>query len=415
MRLTTQTGAALNRRRVTWHRSARRVILAAMALVACVNLLLSMFFWIKDNRGPVPGLPRYEAGQLAVVYPGLTAKQVENLQRETWLRPFLYDPFTQFKESAYRGQYVNVSAEGFRAGETQGPWPLSFETLNVFFFGGSTTFGYGVADAETIPSYFQQEFSRKLNRRVHVYNFGRGYYYSTQERILFEHLLSEGHVPGVAIFVDGLNDFFFWNNEPQFTPRMRALIESEGAWPFVRQAVAHTAFARASRAAGNWISPMWRRSPQHGSVLDQAHIDAAIRRYFANKKAVEAVSNDYGVTPIFVWQPVSAYGYDARFDLFPVAEDEGRRLSAGYEHMANVLRSRPWESNFFWCADLQRDARQPLYVDGEHYSAQFSRQIASHIADLLVARYSGHTVADGNDIWRGHAAPHPVIHDRTRE
>ena len=37
---------------------------------------------------------------------------------------------------------------------------------------------------------------------VNVFNFARGYYYSTQEHILFEQLLRAGHVPAVAIFIE---------------------------------------------------------------------------------------------------------------------------------------------------------------------------------------------------------------------
>ena len=36
-----------------------------------------------------------------------------------------------------------------------------------------------------------------------VYNFGCGRYYSTQERVLFEQLVSSGAVPDLAVFLDG--------------------------------------------------------------------------------------------------------------------------------------------------------------------------------------------------------------------
>lgn len=56
--------------------------------------------------------------------------------------------------------------------------------INIFIFGGSTTFSYGVKDEQTVALYLQEFLSNKLGRDVKVYNFGRIYYYYTQEQIL---------------------------------------------------------------------------------------------------------------------------------------------------------------------------------------------------------------------------------------
>jgi len=59
---------------------------------------------------------------------------------------------------------------------------------------------------------------RKVRDNVVVYNFGRAGYYSTQERILFEYFVAKGVKPDVAIFLDGLNDFFEKEkDEPDFS------------------------------------------------------------------------------------------------------------------------------------------------------------------------------------------------------
>ena len=53
-------------------------------------------------------------------------------------------------------------------------------------------------------------------REPRVYNFGRGSYYSSQERILFEQLAVAGHVPDLAVFIDGGSDFVFAHTERPF-------------------------------------------------------------------------------------------------------------------------------------------------------------------------------------------------------
>ena len=56
--------------------------------------------------------------------------------------------------------------------------------------------------------------------------------------------------------------------------------------------------------------------------------------------------------------------------------------------MAELIRENPLDDNFLWSANIQNDAKEPLYVDMFHYSAGFSKQIATVIADWLVERHS---------------------------
>ena len=69
----------------------------------------------------------------------------------------------------------------FAIGRNQGPWPPDDHDYNMFVFGGSTTFGYGVPDEQTIASHLQEVLSHQTAREVRVYNFGRGMYRSSQE------------------------------------------------------------------------------------------------------------------------------------------------------------------------------------------------------------------------------------------
>lgn len=100
--------------------------------------------------------------------------------------------------------------------EDEGPWPPAKSNLNIFVFGGSTTFGYGIADGETIASALQRKLANSSSKPIRIYNFGRGHYYSTQERILFSNLLGAGTVADVAVFIDGLNEFYYRKDAPQY-------------------------------------------------------------------------------------------------------------------------------------------------------------------------------------------------------
>ena len=98
------------------------------------------------------------------------------LIRETWDRGLEYDPYTQYKELAYAGKLL-TSPSQVRLSKNNGPWPPDPKNLNIFLFGGSTTFGYGVADDQTIASHLQQFFDGQSKREVKVYNFGSGCFF----------------------------------------------------------------------------------------------------------------------------------------------------------------------------------------------------------------------------------------------
>ena len=151
-------------------------------------------------------------------FPGWAGPEVVKLITESMstvmVRNYDYDEITQLRLRSLHGRYVNVEDGGFRRIRRQGPWPLDASVLNVFVFGGSTVFGFFMDDDHTIPSYLQ-EFSRAESlRRVDVYNCGRPGYTSTQELLLYLSLLRNGFVPGVSVFIDGLNDCQEWTRTP---------------------------------------------------------------------------------------------------------------------------------------------------------------------------------------------------------
>ena len=110
-----------------------------------------------------------------------------------------YEPWVGYKEEETTSRFVNVDEYGIRA---NGPSRRTVSDLDgaVWFFGGSTTFGYGVADAETIPARLENLLGRP------VVNLGAGGYYSAQENVLLNQYLRIGYRPSLAIFLDGINE-----------------------------------------------------------------------------------------------------------------------------------------------------------------------------------------------------------------
>ena len=141
---------------------------------------------------------------------GYQKSQIIKLLNETWIkRGYEYEYRTVFREKAREGEYVNISRLGFRRNDINSPSDQFIlnnnnENINlVYFFGGSTTFGYGVEDRDTIPAQLEKISNNKLK----VFNFGRGYYFSQQENDLLYELIRKGApIPKYALFLDGINE-----------------------------------------------------------------------------------------------------------------------------------------------------------------------------------------------------------------
>ena len=386
-----------------YYKSAALLLLNFLVFFILVNAGLYLLFHLKDahtRREAEKNVTRVHSNlSLRTVYPGMDAQSIDQLIRETWSRPYAYEPFTQFKERPFRGRFVNVSEAGYRLSKDQGPWPPENDPYNIFLFGGSTTFGYGLPDDQTIASYLQEHLSLVASHDVWVYNFGRGSYVSGQELALFEQLLIAGFVPDLALFIDGLNEFAFPDG-PAETRRLDAVFGRKRPALNRYPALAALPITRLAYFLRRSATRLFRGPPEvlpqnieptaaidDGKYHDREIIARVITRYFENRKLIEAVANAYGARTAFVWQPIPLYKYDLRYHLFATG-DFGSNLFAlhGYRYMERRINERPAGEDFMWCADMQQSLEEPLYVDKVHYTAKMSRLLAATIGDLLVER-----------------------------
>ncbi len=356
--------------------------LSVFLLFASINVFIYGYRVIKDVGFYKSQIFFSYNKPLNEIYPTLMGRDVNLLLYETWSRPYVYEPYTQFKERPFKGKFVNVHEAGFRLTKDQGPWPPDPRNLNIFLFGGSTVFNYGVPDDQTIASYLQemlssQQAGRDKSHPYYVYNFGRGNYFSSQEKILFQELVNSGFIPDLAIFLDGLNDFYYFDNEPLFTERLRKFIDNKGKTllvdlPLINiiRDIKKIADVQPDTAAEKYD--------------DKELLKKVIKQYVANKQSIENTASAYNVKTLFIWQPVPTYKYDLKYHIFS-GKGFGKFLYSkyGYEVMEDFIRKNNLGKNFLWLADIQENVKKPLYVDIDHYSGDFSSDIAKRIYNFL--------------------------------
>ncbi len=357
-------------------------------LFVLLNLLtwgaISAWHWIANDNDKISH--GYPARDLRVVYPDLTDAQRTQLLTECWGRPMVYASYLEVKEQPIRGKYVNVSQAGYRITPPQGPWPIDPNNYNIFVFGNSTCFGYGVADNQTIPYYLQSRIATAGDtvRKTCVYNFGCFSYCSTQERIQFEQFLQSGIKPDLAVFIDGIADFSDANNVLAYAPQLTQAFDPHNRE--ARELLDLVSMLPIGRGARHFILGS---GPTVDFKADTAHLLQAIDRYVWNKAQIERLGNDHGISTVFVFQPVPMYKYDLTCHLF---KDNGsgwdRHINGfeGYDLMAKYVTQHPMGSDFLWLADIQDGVHKPLYVDQVNYTPEFSNQIAAEIEKFLTAR-----------------------------
>ncbi len=381
-----------------WYTVVAVNLLTLVLLLTALNLVpwlgLELRPWIDGKVGETsPFLARY-GDEVVKAFPGKSMDEIRALARETWSRPFAYDPVAQFKEAPHEGRYVNVDPQGFRLDGAAQPWPAT-GGRSVFVFGGSTTFGYGVADAETLPAALERRLAER-GEAVTVYNFGRGFYDSNHELMLFVQLLWRGHVPDAAVFVDGTNEF---RTMGETALLQTAVLEqhfdrakSTDGWQPLMAAIRRSPLARLV----DWLEARFvGKTPgggrQAGSLQagpeDRARAEAVLDRYAANMRMARALAEAYGVEIVFAWQPIPTYAYDIANHPFGISGD---MLDPAQMHGYGLLDGARtgWRTDWrgeeiVWCAAAGEGRDELLYVDAVHYSPAMNALVADCIAERL--------------------------------
>jgi len=359
-------------------------------LLVVVNVVAAIYLATREDglafgflfRSP----PQFIVEALEISFPELDAEQRAALWRESGI-PFRPDPITGFREKAVTGEYVTVDEAGFRRGKEQGPWPPSGDAYNVFLLGGSTAFGYGVPDEQTISSYLQEVLPAVDGREPRVYNFARGGFTSTMERLLFEKLILVEPRPDLVIFLDGVNDFG-QPGDPVLVQRYLTRRTDEALERPWLGALRSLPLVR-TLAGDDWtnigLADLPRDQSERLAADDSDRLDAVIARYVSNVQAIRGIASAHGVDVFFVWQPAPVYKYDLSYHTHKSQRFGGHERSRhGFPRMRAYVDAHPMGDDFTWCADIQEDAKELLYVDRMHYNPKMSTMVARCIADGLV-------------------------------
>ncbi len=378
---------------------------AVMAVGAVTLLLLAdLGIGLAWDQISGPGTPAAQivdrvnftgnTNTVADVRAGMPAMQAypwaEDYFREIQTTPSSYWPFTESRPRAFEGTYVNI--EGWSR-TSYAPADLPKDAPVVWMFGGSTTWGEGQRDGYTIASYLGR-IAEDAGSPIRVVNYGQRGWTHFQEMILFEQLLAAEPAPDVAIFYDGANEINaqtlgakgvpthtladqyaekisggiseeFAPDEPPPAPPSKAKL----AW---QAYLDHSAIQQLVRVLkGQFDTPVGAsEAAVQGSAavhqdggkeedLGESYVkteqDAqrAVDVYERGRFLTTQLAEEYGVKPIFFWQPV---------------------MAGQAEEWANDNISDPTVN----ISDAL-DGREDVYIDGGHTNEEGARIVAERI------------------------------------
>lgn len=301
------------------------------------------------------------------VRPNATSDVNKQIAEEThYSNQFEYEPWIEFRNIDYKGKYVNVEASQRRSIPEAFINPSSNDTIDIFFFGGSTTFGFNVADGETIPSQFVQLYKNKYpnGRSIKVYNYGTPTYYSYQELMLLTKLLFEEKRPDIVIFIDGVNDFWFaktsYYNQSYFSHYFRQI------------------FRQSQAGGGNLkiIDTAFQLYRDPENVSSATFNNTLIQHYISNIRNANMMATLAGAKSFFFCQPVPFYKYPNQQQDPICFKDKNTRYDYIYPIIEKNADSIP---GFTFLGNMLEQEKGIPFVDGLHYSPAFTQKITEQI------------------------------------
>ncbi|WP_165253265.1 SGNH/GDSL hydrolase family protein [Paludisphaera soli] len=371
----------------------------SLILLIAVELGLRGAFALKDRVAPltIPDPRVVRDGYEGEAWPAVHYRELEALA-DRW------EPFAYFRQRPFRGETITVDDRGRRAvwqaptGRGGGDDPRP--PVRILLLGGSSLWGFGARDDQTIPSHL----ARLLHERgiaAEVRNLSEIGYVSTQEVVALARELQAGYRPDLVLFYDGVNDAASALLEGSAglttNERNRArefnLLQSPGRMSaaIVGRLLEGSALQRVAQALGRRLLG----SPgADGPVAPAADVDSLARGvldvYEANLGLVDALAARYGFRTLFAWQPTvfdraapteferdQAARYAWLAPIFAKVGDEKSRRDA--------LRSRP---DFVDLGGMFRDAAELVFIDYCHTTELADARVAGRLISSVVERIS---------------------------
>lgn len=299
-------------------------------------------------------------------YAHMTPADVDDLLGATSHLHFQYVPLLGFVEGPITSRFVNIDRHGIRS-NGKGPRDVTAMQDAIWFFGGSTALGYGIADRETIPAQLEAITGKP------VINLGVRGNAAAMETRLMSHYLRIGYRPATVIFLDGINESC---EADLFEYEMSVLVdrtEHDYDWQFGRPVTyAWGRITNKLRRLAGRADPPDRLELTCVSEGRETSLRTVHERALAERDALCRLYEVACRTMVQPFAGVHGHNEDAAFLSSP---------DAAYARALFALLEPNWRAaGATFVTDALDHGPRHAFVDSAHYNAEASRLIAAAIA-----------------------------------
>jgi hypothetical protein len=255
------------------------------------------------------------------------------------------------------------------------------DPTTVHFFGGSTMWGEGSDDDNTIPALFQSK-----NPQFKVFNHGQLAYNSRQELDALVSLYTTGKNPDVVVFYDGVNDAAFLCPKEikelpahRLVPMYREKLYA-GKSGLVKEVAGKLFLDNILKITSKFSQSSKEKESPYDCVSNPAKADQIAEIMIRNWEIAHDLVTQRNGKFIAVLQP-AAYIGKPRTDHLKLDEDLGQNFQAIYARLKEKIQAK----NYPWIVDLtdRFDGDEYIYIDFCHVSPNGNEIIASEITKSL--------------------------------
>ncbi|MFG6107735.1 hypothetical protein U2F10_36275 [Leptothoe sp. EHU-05/26/07-4] len=301
--------------------------------------------------------------------------------------PVQYEPFIGWSRLPFQGRTITVDVEGNRLHPNTQTSPKGLPSKAVHFFGGSTMWGTGASDYETIPAFFNEDTG------IPSFNLGETGFNARQSLAQLIQLLtvSDKDINSV-VFYDGVNEVLsLCRSEHDVGEHIRAhrmrevLNDQVNAIPLSEfQYYLDFMFLRGSRSLVFGIAQAQSdKQPWNCDTQPQKARQVA-KSLLRTWELAHSITEKEGIRFLAVLQPVAFLGNPKLDHISHLQDDDnplGKQFRAVYPLIQELIRERQYD----WIVDYTNlfSMDEYIYVDFCHVAANGNKIVAQQVSKDL--------------------------------
>lgn len=352
-------------------------------LLLCLSIVCAVYLDYKqfkidviinpeDNRINLPAYPDKS-------YPKAVFRDFGNIGAD-------YKPYVAWQLKPVQSETLNIDDQGRRYDPSQNSEGKRYV---VRVFGGSTIFGTGAADGDTIPA----KLTKKMDQ-VYAVNHGVSGYVNRQSLAALTNVLNQKEKTDAVIFYDGVNDVINLcrsdnlsiNSHSNETKILEMNEKDRGE---KRSSYLHKIFLTSikdftERAHKKFFVPE-PENPYSFNIVSRCQDNPELMEVLAqtmieNWKLSRAMAKASGAEFIAVLQPV-AYVGEPNLEYLTIDEDWREEYEFMYRYWREYIKSK----NHDWIIDATQvfNDQEPIYIDWAHVNPAGNEIIANLMAEKL--------------------------------